>query len=168
MDEFESDEALMLRVQAEDRQAYALLHARFRERLFAFLLRRTGARAEAEEALQETWLRVYRFRTRYDPKRPFKPWLYAIATNAGRDAKRPQPDLFLLEEQPGEPSPLRDLVTSALAALDPEDRRLLLLAIEGFESAEIGEMLGITAGAVRVRLTRARARIRTAVRGQDA
>jgi RNA polymerase sigma-70 factor (ECF subfamily) len=168
MDESESDEALMVRVQADDRDAYVLLHGRWRERLFAFLLRRCGARSEAEEALQETWLRVYRWRQRYDRSRPFRPWIFAIATNAGRDAYRPEPHLFELDVQPGEPGGLRDLVVSALAALDADDRRLLLLAIEGFEGPEIAQMLGITAGAVRVRLSRARARVRAAVRGQDA
>jgi RNA polymerase sigma factor (sigma-70 family) len=163
-----SDEELMIRVQSGDRGAYDQLFARWREPVFQFLLRRTGGRVEAEEAFSETWLRLYRSRSTWDRSRRFRPWLYAIATNAGRDTWRPSPQLFELELQPDEPSDLRDRVVGALSALDPEDRKLLLLSVEGFEGKEIAEMLGIGAGAVRMRLLRARERMRVAMEGSDA
>lgn len=168
MDDPESDEALMMRVQSGDREAYDALYGRYSARLFAFLLRRTGARSAAEEAHQETWLRVYRWRARFDGRRPFRPWVFTIATNAGRDAARPEPGLFELPAEADEPSGLGELVAAALAALEPDDRRLLLLAIEGFDGNELAVMLGTTPGAVRTRLSRARARVRVAVRGEDA
>jgi RNA polymerase sigma-70 factor (ECF subfamily) len=164
-DDPRSDERLMTQVQAGDRRAYESLYARWRDRTFAFLFKRTGGRVEAEEAHQETWIRVYRWRARYDGQRPFKPWLYAIAANAGRDASRPRPELFLLEEQPGEPHGLRDLVVTALQMLEGEDRKVLLLTIEGFDAPEIATMLGTTPGAVRSRLHRVRERMRAAVGG---
>lgn len=157
----------MRQVQAGDRAAYEALYARWRERTFAFLFKRTGGRAEAEEAHQETWIRVYRWRGRYDGRRPFKPWLYAIAANAGRDAVRPRPELFVLQEQPGEPHGLRDLVVTALQTLEGEDRNVLLLTIEGFDAPEIAQMLATTPGAVRSRLHRVRERIRATVGGAD-
>ena len=168
MDDPLTDEQLMIRVAQDDRRAYDTLFTRWRDRVHAFLLKRTGAPVEADDALQQTWLNVYRARDRYDGRRPFRPWLFAIAANAGRDAVRPRPDLFVLYPQQDEPSGLAELVAGAIAALDPDDRRLLLLAIEGFDGPEIGEMLGIGAGAVRMRLHRARERVRAAVRGNDA
>ena len=83
----DSDEQLMRRVQAGSREAYETLYARWRDRTFAFLCKRTGARAAAEDAQQEAWLRVYRFRHRYDPTRPFRGWLFTIVANAGRERR---------------------------------------------------------------------------------
>jgi RNA polymerase sigma-70 factor, ECF subfamily len=163
-----SDEELMVRVQAGDRDAYGQLFSRWREPLFRFLLRRTGGRAAAEDAFSETWLRVYRSRASWDPARRFRPWLYAIAANAGRDTHRPEPELFDLEPVGDEPSDLRDQVVAALAQLDADERRLLLLAAEGFDGPEIAAMLDIGAGAVRMRLHRARERMRVALGGLDA
>jgi RNA polymerase sigma factor (sigma-70 family) len=168
MDDPRTDEQLMTQVGRDDRRAYETLFLRWRDRVHGFLLKRTGAGAEADDALQQTWLNVYRARHRYDPSRPFRPWLFAIAANAGRDASRPQPRLFVLDPEPDEPTGLAELVAGAIAALDADDRRLLLLAIEGFDGPEIADMLGIGAGAVRMRLHRARERVRAAVRGNDA
>lgn len=163
-----SDEALMARVAQGQRWAYDELYARYRAPIFRFLTRRTGTRAAAEEAHQETWLRVYRYRSRYDPGRPFRSWLFAIAANCGRDAARPDPALHHLPLEPGDPMDLRDQLVSALAAVDAEERRLLLLAAEGFTGPEIAQMLGLGAGAVRTRLYRARQRVREAIGRIDA
>jgi RNA polymerase sigma-70 factor (ECF subfamily) len=163
-----SDEELMVRVQAGDHEAYGRLFARWREPLFSFLVRRTGGRAEAEEAFSETWLRVFRSSATWNRARPFRPWLYAIAANAGRDTRRPEPAHFDLAPVGDEPADLRDRVVEALAKLDPGDRRLLLLAAEGFEGPEIAAMLDIGAGAVRMRLHRARERMRAALGTSDA
>lgn len=161
-----SDEALMMRVVREDRRAYERLYERWRKPVFRFLYRRTGARTAAEEAHQETWLRVHRYRASFDGRRSFKSWLFAIAANCGKDAWRAtSPEAvcvsdFELEPAADEPHDLRERVLEGLGQLDPEDRRLLLLAVEGFDGPEIAAMLGIGAGAVRMRLSRARAKIR--------
>lgn len=157
----------MIRVRAGDRAAYEGLYARWKDPTFRFLVRRTGARAQAEEAHQEAWLRVYRFRAGYDPTRPFRSWLYTIAANCGRDAVKPELPVFALPLEPNDPADLRDRLVGALMALDPGDRRLILLAAEGFDGPEIAEMLGIGAGAVRMRLHRARQRMREAVDAED-
>jgi RNA polymerase sigma factor (sigma-70 family) len=164
----DDDESLMGRVATGDRAAYEALYARWKDPIFRFLARRTGARAAAEEAHQETWLRVYRHRGSYDRRRPFRSWLFAIAANCGRDTWRPEPELFAIEPRADEPSDLRDRIVQGLGRLDPDDRRLLLLSVEGFDGPEIAEMLGIGAGAVRMRLTRARGRLREVLGGPDA
>lgn len=158
----------MVRVAAEDRGAYEALYARWRGPVFRFLTRRTGSLAAAEEAHQEAWLRVYRYRHGYDPGRPFRSWLFAIAANCGRDAARPDPQLLRLPLEPTDPFDLRDQLVTALGALDPDDRKLLLLAVEGFSGPEIAEMLDLGAGAVRMRLHRARQRVREALGRTDA
>lgn len=158
----------MRQVQADDRLAYEQLYQRWSPRIFAFLLRRTGDRGLAEEAHQETWLRVYRFRTRYDSTRPFRPWLYSIAANAGQDARKPQQDLLLLPTDlasPADATELRDALVKALFSLSPRDRRLILLESEGFAPREIAAMQRLRPGTVRVRLHRARQRLCAALGG---
>ncbi len=155
-----SDEQLMSCVQQGDRAAYEELYARWKDRVFAFLIRRTGARQQAEEAHQEAWLRVYRWRHRFDTTRTFRPWLYTLAANAGRDSARPDLEVFELPAVAGEPPEVKDLVVRALHALKPTDRRILLLTAEGFTAVEIGEMLDRKPPAVRARISRARQRIR--------
>jgi RNA polymerase sigma-70 factor (ECF subfamily) len=163
-----ADELLMARVAADDRGAYDELYARYRGPVYRFLARRTGSLAAAEEAHQEAWLRVYRYRHGYDAARPFRSWLFAIAANCGRDAARPDPALYHLPLEPGDPFDLRDQLVSALGALEAEDRKLLLLAVEGFNGPEIAQMLDLGAGAVRMRLHRARQRVREALGRTDA
>jgi RNA polymerase sigma-70 factor (ECF subfamily) len=168
MDEDPSDEELMASVGSGNREAYDRLYSRWRRPVFAFLVRRTGTRAAADDAFQDTWLRVYRSRATFDPRRKFKPWLFAIAAHAGIDAVTRDPLLLELAPEADEPENLRDLLSGALEALSPEDRRLLLLGAEGFDSREIGKMLDLQPGTVRVRLHRARQRVRAALGVPDA
>ncbi|MCB9766014.1 MAG: RNA polymerase sigma factor [Alphaproteobacteria bacterium] len=154
----------MRRVQQQDRAAYEQLYQRWAPRLYPFLHRRTGSTQLAEEALQETWLRVYRYRERYDPSRPFTRWLYQVASNAGRDAREPDLESFeLAPGPPDEPPWVRDALIRALHLLDGSDRRLFLLVVEGFSVAEAGRMVGVGDSTARTRLKRARARIQEAL-----
>lgn len=152
----ETDAALMRRLQRDDTRAYDALYARWGAKVFQFLVRRTGSRLAAEDALQETWLRVYRYRGRYDPSRRFSAWLYTIAAHAGHDAREPELESFDWEPPTEAQSGLRNDVIRALHALDPDDRKLILLSIEGYTSVELGEMLELKPGTVRMRLKRAR------------
>lgn len=153
----------MRRVQHGDRAAYEALYARWKDRIFSFLHRRTLSASLAEEAHQETWLRVYRWRDRYDPNRPFRSWLYTLACHAGHDTRRPEPTGFELAEATGDPHEVRDTLVRALGFLGDDDRRLLLLIVEGFTTAEAAELMNLGHVATRMRLHRARQRIREAL-----
>lgn len=154
-----SDESLMADLQDGDPAAYEELYQRWKGPIFHFLVRRTGSHQAAEEALQETWLRVYRFRGSWQRGRKLSSWLYAIAANAGRDAREVDTTAFELDPGANSRPEVRDYLVRALHALAPEDRRVLLLVSEGFESPEVAEMLGISASAVRMRLKRAREQV---------
>jgi len=153
----EPDEALMSRVKADDREAWNVLYNRHAPRIFSFLLRRTGAKEQAEDAHQEVWLRVWRFRRTWTDGRTFRPWLWAIACNSGRDAVRPQPEILRFSGVHHDQHELRDRLVEALHHLDPLDRRVVLLSSEGFTSDEMAEITGLSSGAVRMRLCRSRA-----------
>lgn len=129
-----------------------------------------GDEQEAREVAQEALLRAWNARDRYDPARPFYPWLYTIVKNACRDAlarRRHRAEPGLQDEHvpsPG-PGPLAELgqreaeqaVRRALADLDPEHREILQLRhFQDLSYAEIGQVLGLPAGTVMSRLYRAR------------
>jgi len=153
----------MAAVRQGDRSSYDELYARWRLPLFRYLLRRTCSRSHAEDALQETFLRVYKYRSSYAPERAFKPWIFRIATNAGHDARAPAPETMMLRPEAVPTSfddrrrlEMRDLLVRALHALDPGDRRALLLLGCGLNSSEVAEILEMSASTVRTRAQRAR------------
>jgi len=77
-----SDETLLVQYSAtrcED--AFAEFHRRHHNRVFRFIRRRVKSRQDAEDLTQETFLCVHRYHATYDPSRPAKPWLLAIALN---------------------------------------------------------------------------------------
>lgn len=167
-----SDEELMLALKAGDRAAFDALYRRYRGRLYAFLVRYTGDPAAAQDLFQETFLRVFRERARYQPRAAFAAWLFTIARNLYLDSvkragiPRPAPGTEVAtEEAPdSQPDPLAALerrevdalLRRAVATLAEEDRAILLLSrFEGMRYAQIAEILGTSEGAVKVRAHRA-------------
>ena len=83
-----NDEALARRAAAGDRDAFALLVDRHQERVYRLALRLTRAPADAEEVLQDTFLRAYRSLGGFRGEAKFSTWLFRIATNAARMLQR--------------------------------------------------------------------------------
>ena len=124
-----------------------------------------GDAALAEDAAQAAWIQAWRkfHQLRDDDK--LRSWLVAVAANEARQIARKRrgvpvrapSDGFAAEADPR----LADLA-AALARLTADDRRVLgLRYVGGFTSDEIGKALGISSGAVRHRLVRLLARLRT-------
>lgn len=84
----ETDEGLMLRYQKGDVRAFELLLGRHRKPVFNFILRYVGVPAQAEDLLQETFLRVIKGSEGYQRQAKFTTWLYTIARNLCVDAAR--------------------------------------------------------------------------------
>jgi RNA polymerase sigma-70 factor (sigma-E family) len=144
------------------------------ERLLRVLYLSTGDRHEAEDLAQEAFLRVYE---RWDRVRGMKRqdgYLYRTALNLRRSRLRrlaiATRKLFMQvhreEADPAVGSSERDAIRRALAAL-PDGQREAVVLVEwlGMTDAEAGEVLGISPGAVRVRLSRARPVLREKLRG---
>lgn len=121
-------------------------------------------RAEAEDVAQETMLALVDHLHALDPRRPPEPWVARVAANRAIDlvrVRRPTEELPAEPVAPGGPTS-GGPVTAALAELPAEDRVLIVLRhLLGFRSAEIGDQLGITAGAARKRLKRSMDRLRS-------
>jgi RNA polymerase sigma-70 factor (ECF subfamily) len=168
-----SDEVLMARFCQGDSAAFDALFQRYARPVHGYLTRLTGNPALAEDLGQLTFLSLVRARGRFQHGSRFKPWLYAIATNAARDSQRrnqrpeeltPEGELpaSIPAEAPGpRDSGLEQAVQRALAQL-PEGQRvpILLHRFEGMSFAEVADALGLTESAVKVRAHRGYERLR--------
>lgn len=83
-----SDEELVSAYRGGDAASFEELVRRHHDDLIRFLIRLTGNRAVAEDAFQDTFLQVHLSAESFDTSRRFKPWLFTIAANKGRDALR--------------------------------------------------------------------------------
>lgn len=174
-----SDAELMGRVRDGELERLAELFERHQRRLFAFFLRLAGDRAAAEDLVQEVFVRMLKYRHTYKSEAEFTPWMFGVARNAAVDHYRARPQLEVQESadapEPAAPTehPVERLakreqsarLQAALGRLPREKRELLLLARFGEMKYEaIGELLGITVGAVKVRVHRALKELREAYR----
>lgn len=163
-------------------EAGALTEAFERERrgLFAHAYRMLGAYHEAEDVVQDTYVRALRGWEAFEQRSSVRTWLYRIATNVcltaieSRGRQTGHPDR-LLEPFPTDPLDLvtaRESVRLAFVAglqhLAPRQRAVLLLReVLAFSAAETGEALGMSVPSVKSALQRARARLAEAAPARD-
>jgi len=172
-----SDAELVRRVRSGDTGAYAALVARNRDRLGRYAVHMLGNREDAEEALQDAFVRGYRSLARCDDPERFGAWLYGILVNrcrttGARAARRGR--LFVRDEAAlnGAPLPssveqteLDDVVRRALARLAPEYREAFLLKyVEDLEYEEMARLTGLGVSALKMRVKRAREQLQTILR----
>lgn len=179
------DAALVRGVLAGDAQAARGLVERHRDSVYRLARTATGDAEEAFDITQEAFLAAFGALSRYDPARPFRGWIAAIALNKCRDRiRRRRVRRFLglaLPDNAAEwiaddgPSPemqaaSRDELAAtarAIADLPSALKEVLILrTVEGMNQKETAEALGISAKAVETRLYRARAKLAEAVRGE--
>lgn len=175
-----SDESLLARVADGDRAAFATLFQRHAGRIKGFMVRSGFAHAEADEAVQEVMLSVWRRAASFDPARAgAMTWLYAIARNRRVDMlrrRRPEPDpadpLFRPDPDGGGAARAmardRDAaVRVALSGLGPDQAAVVRLAFyDGLSHAQIAAMTDLPLGTVKSRLRLAMDRLRSAL-GED-
>lgn len=169
------DEILAERAAAGDMEAFEELVDRHRMAVYRLARSVTGNHHDADDAAQETFLRLYRSLASYDPGRPFKPWLKRIAYNtslntvrAGRSRSRNlvEGDLPEVADQAPRQSERMEARQSA-AKVDhvvqnlPSELRatLLLRAVEGMSYRDIANAMGVKIGTVMSRLSRAREQV---------
>ncbi len=171
----ERDERLAARAAAGDRTAFEALVTRHRKAVYRLCWSAAGNHADADDAAQETFVRLYRALPSYDPGRPFLPWLRRIAWNCGLSVLRDRragvpvvhgdelPDPVDPAEGPEEEASGNEekrRVAEALSGLPADLRTVLVLrAVEGLSYAEIAEAAGVPVGTVMSRLSRARERL---------
>jgi RNA polymerase sigma-70 factor (ECF subfamily) len=169
-----SELALVARLRAGDPEAFDAAHEAFNTALFNFLARLSQRRDVAEDLLEETWLRLLAHAPALDADTRLGPWLFTVARNLhcsycrARLVERSHASSLasLWPSAAPRPSPFESLaanetgrrVEAALATLPVTSREALLLVwSEGLSPAEAAEVCGISAEAMRQRLSRARA-----------
>src|SRR5438270_10147805 len=179
IDKMESlDAAAVALVRAGDRDAFRPIVERYSEMLFRLAYRITGNEADAEEVVQETFLRAYRKLNSFDGRSSVSTWLFRIATNCSLDLldrRKTQPQLLTSDpehdaEPPEErvaseqPNPermaysaeMQGNIRSALESLTAVERTAFVLRhVEGRSVDEIASALNVRAGAARHSIFRA-------------
>jgi RNA polymerase sigma-70 factor, ECF subfamily len=163
-------------VEAEHARAFEYFFDAHYERLLRALYLSTGNRHEAEDLAQDAFVRVYERWARVGRLENPAGYLYRVALNARRSRLRRVrvAAAKALRLRPGPPPDPHDdaedrlTVRRALATL-PAGQREAVVLVEwlGLTDAEAGEVLGLTPGAVRTRLHRARSALRDLLRGED-
>jgi RNA polymerase sigma factor (sigma-70 family) len=170
-----SDTSVMREVSDGDIRQLGVLFDRHHRQLFAFFVRMTGSTAASEDLVQEVFLRILKYRKTFRPENQFSSWLYQIARNARNDHSRKHRTEYLFDELQTESSALATRASDphqceesktlhrALADLPPEKREILLLArFHGLTHKEIGEVVGCSADAAKLRVFRAMKELRQA------
>ena len=163
---------LVTRAQQGDREAFSELVRCHREGVINVVYRMCGDANLAEDAAQEAFIRAWQHLAGYQPRSPFRNWVYRIAANAALDVLRREKETVDIEalpiEAPGygpeaalEAQERAVRVKQAVLALPPASRAVLVLReYEGLSYQEIADTLDIPVGTVMSRLNYARTRIR--------
>ena len=158
-------ETLMTRYQNADAEATTALVAAVSPLLYRFLASQMGHRAEAEDLLQDVWLKIHSARHTYRPGEPVLPWFYAIARHVRVDHYRKRLRLSrheLAMSNPPEPSVRSPSARSSpdfaeIVARLPEAQRevVTLLKVNELSLEEVARITSSTVGAVKQRAHRA-------------
>jgi RNA polymerase sigma-70 factor (ECF subfamily) len=172
----ESDADLVRRARAGEQRAFSLLLGRHKHWLYRFIRRYVGDAEEAYDVLQDAFVAAMSNLSRFDPERPFEAWLRRIALNKCRDRARREAvrrAFGLSRRGPEETESVADSAASAdqtlatgqamkaleqaIAALPSALKEpLVLTVLEGLSHRDAGELLGLSAKAVEVRVYRAK------------
>ena len=159
--------ALMVRYQAADEAAAEELVRSLSPRLLRFFITSGVASHEADDLLQDCWLRIHRSRHTYRAAEPVMPWVFAIARHTRLDGNRRQrrrdrrevlvadPPEVVAESPADAPSRAEQLMR--MVAMLPESQRevVLMLKLYGMSLEDVAKATSSTVGAVKQRAHRA-------------
>lgn len=163
------DHAIMRRIQKDEFQAFEELVDRYKSRLVNLIYRMLGDQNEAEDLVQETFLRVWTHRQDYDFSYCLSTWVYTIALNLAKNElrKRRRFKFFNLSEMTEKglelpdpkmgPSALGHLLEGAIGKLPTKYKTAFLLRdVEQLPYEDVAQILGVPLGTVKSRVNRAR------------
>ena len=180
-----TDQALVAKARAGDTDAFGVLVAHHGRSLFRLAYRMTGNEQDAEDVVQESFLRAYRQLSKFDERATFGTWLYRIASNCSldlvRSRKRRSEHLAPVDDEmedpmqslpSGDPTPervalsseLRGRVAEAMNELSPTERTAFVLRhFEGMRIEEVSRVLECQPGAAKHSVFRAVQKLRRAL-----
>lgn len=174
-----SDAELVARARAGDQGALCDLVERHYDSCWRYAYRMLGNRADAEDAAQETFLRAIAAIGEYKERAQFRQWLFTILVNQCRNSlvsrnrreRRFIPTDDLRPDDPNlanshQPPLADDELAAAMATLPDEQREAILLRFgEGMDYAQMSEASGVTQSALRMRVKRGIAKLRSTLEG---
>jgi RNA polymerase sigma-70 factor, ECF subfamily len=168
--ELPDDRALARQAQTGNRAAFDELVRRYQRKVYRIAFGILRSSHDADDAVQEVFIRAYRYLPSFDLARSFEGWLMGIAMNQARTIRSrrrvPSGDTARM---PAAGKPVPDSEThlaalQAISALPDKQREAMLLSLNTeLTTLEIGEILGCSRGAAGVHLHRARAALRKAL-----
>ncbi|HEY6398793.1 MAG TPA: sigma-70 family RNA polymerase sigma factor [Solirubrobacteraceae bacterium] len=173
-----SDEQLVAMFRAGHEDAFRAIHDRYKGRLFAYARQMLPGRQDAEDALQDVFLRAYAGLRTSDRELALRAWLYRVAHNRCIDElRRPvvsahermefRPTVDDPVAQADQRESLRRLVGDIRRLPEQQRSALLMRELGGMTYADVGEALGVSVAAVKSLLVRARLALVQAIEARD-
>jgi len=167
----EDIERLMARYQQGDFAAASALIDRVSPQLFRFFAAQTFSRPDADDLLQETWLRIHKVRHTWRPGEPALPWFYAIARHIRVDhyrkslrtatGERKLEAMAASSPLAPQPADQADQIAALLAPLSAGEREVLeMLKIAGMSLEEVAGATSSSVGSVKQKVHRAYKKLR--------
>ncbi len=176
----ETDEQLVRKAQQEDERAFGELVHRYESKVYSLALKMLRNPEDAEDVLQDTFLRAYRGIKSFQGNSTFSTWIYRITANSALmrlrrkhlptvsidDADERETPINIADWAPGPVEQLlnqetQQAMNQAIESLPPEFRQVFVLRdIEELSNSEVAEILDLSVAAVKSRLHRARLKVR--------
>lgn len=166
-----SDNHIMMKVKDGDTHGLGILFERYHRLLYSFFYRMNKNASISEDLVQNVFERILRYKHRFRGEGEFKAWMFQIARNVNFDqvrkkGNRPKEKIEDWQDQLIDQSPNQHalimkkeelaMLHQALQRLDPEKREIIILSkLQGLKYQKIGELLGCSEGAVKVKVFRA-------------
>lgn len=175
-DDYSRLDGLISRISRSDQAALADLYGQTRSAVYGFALSILGNAHDAEDVLQDTYIRIWSSASGYSSQGKPMAWLLTIAKNLSRTKLRERVRVSDMDddewqlfyaESPAVTSEDRLVLDAALRGLGEQERQIVMLhAVTGFKHAEIAEMLGLPLSTVLSKYSRARKKLRLLIGGE--
>ena len=178
----QSDEELIAAFQQGQTEAFNLLVGRYKDQLMNYVFRYLGDYDQADDVVQETFIRVYRKKDSYKPVAKFSTWLYTIATNLAKTQLRRRkshaifsisrhsgdhqekdydiPDQSSATDSQADSTLKQEIIQKALDSISPKYREIVILCdVQELTYEEICKITELNIGTVKSRLNRGRVKL---------
>jgi RNA polymerase sigma-70 factor (ECF subfamily) len=179
----ESDDSLVQRAQVGDREAFRLLVERHSRSVFRLAFRLTGNESDADEVVQESFIKAFKQLARFEARSTFSTWLYRIASNCAVDLLRTRRSHEPIESESGEPTTasmdlarsadqdrmvmsgqIQSRIRAAMVGLTAREREAFVLRhVEGLSIEEISDQMNLKINATKHSIFRAVRKMRLAL-----
>jgi RNA polymerase sigma-70 factor (ECF subfamily) len=173
VERLDRDNILVVNTLKGDTDSFSELVQNHQSRLYSFLLKMTYSKEDAEEIMQEVFIRAYNYLYKYDSRWSFSSWLYRIAVNTFKTEykkKKTRNNIDYYDQLPEElcsidncPESVYEMkehyreILAMIYELKKEQKLAFLLKnVQDFSYKEVGDILGISAEAAKMRVQRAK------------